>query len=142
MKIRMIICEIFLNGWRSSQMILRTKKRPCALSFLRTQIRNVPRKWYQSRGSTVFSVTSQKTEIAKYACEPKLRRLNEEGNHGTITDTLSWFKMLPLNGSSQVLSVQNKNLSGDEKGFTKASQKLKVIYTDNSLEFEKSCEEL
>ena len=34
-----------------------------AHTFLRTQIRNVPRKWYQNPASTVFTRTSQKTEI-------------------------------------------------------------------------------
>ena len=44
-----------------------------------------------------------------------------------------------------ILSVQNKNFSGDGKEFTKfvePSEKPKVVYTDNSLEFGKSCEEL
>ena len=43
------------------------------------------------------------------------------------------------------LLVQNTNFSGDGKGFTKIlepSEKPKVIYTDNLLEFAKSCEDL
>ena len=56
---------------RSSQKISRTKK--CQHSLLKIQVRNVQPKWY--RGSTVFIFTSQKTEIAKYAREPRLRGL-------------------------------------------------------------------
>ena len=37
-------------------------------------IRNVLRKWYQNQGSTVFTLTSQTTEITKSACEPKMTR--------------------------------------------------------------------
>jgi len=40
-----------------------------------------------------------------------------------------------------ILSVQNQNFSGDGK-FLGPSEKPKVIYTDNSLEFGKSCEDL
>ena len=43
---------------------------PFPHTFLTTQIRNVLRKWYR-QGSTVFILTSQKVEIAKYACEPR-----------------------------------------------------------------------
>ena len=38
---------------------------------LKLTSRNVLRKWYQNPGSIVFFLTSQKTEIAKSACEPK-----------------------------------------------------------------------
>ena len=41
--------------------------------------------------------------------------------------------------------MQNKNFSGDGKEFTKvflASEKSKVMYTDNSLEFDKSREDI
>ena len=36
-------------------------------TVLRNQIRNFLRKWQQNQGSTVFILTSQKTEIATYA---------------------------------------------------------------------------
>ena len=74
-EIRMIGCEIFLNGWRSSQIIWRTLKRLHPHTFLRTQIRNVLRKWHQNEGSIVFILTSQNTEIAISAYEPKLQGL-------------------------------------------------------------------
>ena len=42
---------------------------PAPHTFLMTQIRNVLRKWHS--GSTVFTLTSHKIEIGKYACEPR-----------------------------------------------------------------------
>ena len=47
-------------------------------TFVRTQIRNVPRKWHQNRGRIVLELTCQKTEIAKCASEPKLQGLLAE----------------------------------------------------------------
>ena len=44
-----------------------------------------------------------------------------------------------------ILSVENKNLSGDGKSlrtFLELSEKPKVVHTDNSLEFGKACEDL
>ena len=43
-----------------------------------------------------------------------------------------------------ILSVQNENFSGDGMEFLKVSRagKAEVIYTDHSLEFGKSCEDL
>ena len=41
-----------------------------------------------------------------------------------------------------VISVQNKNFSGNTKELAKVLGKPKVIYTDNSLEFGKACEDL
>ena len=70
------------NGWRSSQTIWRTQKCQCPHTFLRTQVRNVPRMWYQNQGSTVFILTSQKTEIAKYACKQKWQGLLAGGRIG------------------------------------------------------------
>ena len=123
--IRTTICETLMNGWRSWRIIWRTQKSLCAHTCLKTQIRNVLRKWCQNQGSTVFILTSQKTEIVKYACGPKwqgppCRRrtgepvpraekfgdlisadhkvLNEEGESRNNHRTLSWCKILPLNG--------------------------------------------
>ena len=56
-------------------------------------------------------------------------------NQGTITDTLSWYKVLPLHGYS--LIHVKKNL----RKFLEPLKKPKVIYSDNSLEFAKSCED-
>ena len=77
-EMRTTVCSIFLTGWRCSQIIQRTQKCMLPHSFLRTQIRNVLQKWYQNAGSTVFSIKSHKTEIAKSACEPKWQGLLAE----------------------------------------------------------------
>ena len=67
-----------------------------------------------------------------------------EVNLETITDTLPWYKILPLNGLNHI-RVKTKTSYETEKSprkFLDPSQKLKVIYTDNSSEFGKSCEEI
>ena len=58
-----------LPGLRSSQKISKIPKCLHPHTLLMTQIRSVQRKWHQ--GSTVFVLTSEKTEIAISACEPK-----------------------------------------------------------------------
>ena len=80
-KIRTTVCEIFLSGWRR-QRILVTQNCLQAHTFLRTQIRNVLRQWYQNQGSTVLKLTSQKNEVAKSAGEPKWQGLLAEDATG------------------------------------------------------------
>ena len=72
--IRTNVCEIFLNGWRISQTIWRTQNCLCPHTFLKTQIRNIQRKWYQYQGNIVFTLTSQKTDIAKYCSSSDITR--------------------------------------------------------------------
>ena len=198
-RIRLTVCEIFLNGWRSSQIVQRTQKCLHPHTFLRTLIRNVLQKWHQ--GSTILKLTSQKTEIAKSACEwswqgPPYRKrtgdavpraekfgdlmtadhkvLNEEGesrnNHryAVVLQDLAtqWIQSYPCktrtsqetekslrkfldpserqwgrwiskqspirsrgarfsNSMDSILSVQNKNFSGDGKEFTKVSRSVR-----------------
>ena len=61
-----------------------------------------------------------------------------------IIDTLSWFKTWPPNGSSRIRAKQK--LLRKHKGACKSCWSRrgspKVVYTDNSLEFGKSCEDL
>ena len=68
----------------------------------------------------------------------------QEVNPRTISDTLSWYKISPLNGYNLV-RAKTKNSQETEKSlrkFQEPSQKPEVIYTVFSLEFGKSCEEL
>ena len=139
-------------------------------TFLRTLMRNVLRKWYQNQGSTVIILTSQKTEIAKSACEPKWQWLLAEDalgklhfgqkslvtgqrlittsstrmvNHGTNTGTLSFFKIATQ--WIQSYPCKKKTSQDTEKSsrkFLEPSQRTKVLYTENSVEFGKSCEDL
>ena len=59
---RMNVCEIFRNVWRISEKMSKIQKCLQAHTVLRTQIRDVLREW--NLGSTVFILTSHKTEIA------------------------------------------------------------------------------
>ena len=111
-----------------------------------TQIRNGLQKWHP--GSTVFILTSRKTEIAKSAIEPRLRWLFAQGEMAkTVPQTDKYgdvisadHKFLNEGGESRdhhryavvvqdfgnsmdaMLSVQNEKFSGDGKEFTKVSR--------------------
>ena len=65
-------------------------------------------------------------------------------NHGTITGTLSLFKILPLSGYNLIRAKQrlHRRRKRSLRKFLEPSQKPKVVHINNSLEFGKSCEEL
>ena len=65
-------------------------------------------------------------------------------NHETITGTLSWYKIFPLNGFKPIRAKQKTSQETEKslRMFPELSQKPEVTYTDNSLEFGKSCEDL
>ena len=56
----------------------------------------------------------------------------------------SWCRTWPLNGSSRIRVEQKLHRKPREacKSFLEPERKPKVIYTDNSLEFGKACEDL
>ena len=143
-EIRITVCEIFLSGWRSSQIIKRTQNGMHPHTFLRTQIRTVLRKWYQNQGSTIFIVTSQKTAIAMSACEPKwqrapcTRRTGEAQLRAEVwwlddgwsqsSEWRMWItKQSPVrccctrscHSVDSILSVQHKDFTRDGEEFTK-----------------------
>ena len=62
-------------------------------------------------------------------------------NLGTITDTLSWYKLSSLNGI-RVKPKLHRRRRRIYESLQKPSQKPKVIHTDNLLEFGKYSEEL
>ena len=65
-------------------------------------------------------------------------------NLETIADAQSWYKIQPLN-EFNLIRAKQKNPQETEKSwrkFVEPSEKPKVIHTDNSLEFGKSCEDL
>ena len=70
-RIRKIRWQIFLTGYRISRKIWKKQNCMHPHTVLRNQIWNILRKWQRNQGSTVFTLTSQKTEIATYAWEPK-----------------------------------------------------------------------
>ena len=65
-------------------------------------------------------------------------------NLETVTDMLSWYKILKLNGFNlypwKTKSSQETQRSLQK--FLEPDRKDKVFYTDNSLEFGKACEDL
>ena len=113
-------------------------------TFRRTQIRSVLRKWHQNQGSTELILTSQRTEIAKSACEPKCQGLLAETHWRSSTSSRKVRRL--DNGWSQspqragwiteqspvrcrcsrschstdlIPSVKNKDFKRDGKEFTK-----------------------
>ena len=67
----------------------------------------------------------------------------KEVNLETIADTLSWYKIWQLNEINQIRAKQK--LHQETKDLTKvlgADEETNSIYTDNSLEFGKACEDL
>ena len=65
-------------------------------------------------------------------------------NLETITDTLSWCKTLPLNGSRRICAKAKTSQETQRslQKFLERDRKPNVIYTDNSLEHGKACEDL
>ena len=65
-------------------------------------------------------------------------------NLETITDTQSWCRTWPPNGSSRIRAKTKTSQETQRslKKFLEPNRKPKVIYTDNSLEFGKACEDL
>ena len=67
-----------------------------------------------------------------------------EVNPETITSTVSWYKILLLNGLNLIRAKQISSHE-TEKSLLKLlepSRRPKVAFSDNSLEFGKSCEDL
>ena len=65
-------------------------------------------------------------------------------NLETITDMQSWCRTLPLNGSRHIRAKPKTSQETQRslQKFLEPDRKPKVIYTDNSLEFGKACEDL
>ena len=65
-------------------------------------------------------------------------------NLETIIDMQPWCRTWPPNGSSRLRAKQKllRKPRGACKKFLEPNRKPKVIYTDNSLEFGKACEDL
>ena len=65
-------------------------------------------------------------------------------NHETITGTLSLFKIWPLSGFNPIRAKQrlHKRRKRVYESFSSRPEKPTVIFSDNSWEFGKSCEDL
>ena len=163
-------CEISLNGWRCSQIIQRKQRCLCPHTFLRTQIWNILRVVSKSRKHSIFSHFPKdrnceeclRTKMTRAPCRRRNSEaaplaekfsdlitadhnvLNEEGesrnNHQyvvVVQDLATpWIQSYPC---------RTKTFQETDKSFRKflePSQKPKVVYTENSLEVGKSCEDL
>ena len=65
-------------------------------------------------------------------------------NLETITDVQSWCRTWPPNGSKHIHAKQKTSQETQRslQKYLELERKPKVIYTDNSLEFGKACEDL
>ena len=65
-------------------------------------------------------------------------------NLETIIDTLSWYKIWQLHGSNLIRAKRTTSQETQKslQKFLGPERKPTVVYTDNSLEFGKACEEL
>ena len=97
----------------------------------------------------------QRTKITRASCRrrtggavPRAKNVEDlitakfsvkDVNLETIIDMQLWCKTELLDS---IIAVYNKNFAGTRKVLQKPSRKPKVIYTDNSIEFGKACEDL
>ena len=125
------VCEIFWNGWRSSQTIQRTQKCLCPHALLRTQIWNVLQEW--DPGSTVFfnhfpkdrnREVCLRTKMTRAPCRrrtgaavPRAEKFGDliTGDHKVLSEGCEsrnnhrlaiWYKILPLNGFNPIRAKQ------------------------------------
>ena len=120
--------------------------------------------------NTVFILTSLKTEIARSVTGPKLQEPRAEDalaepylvqkilviwlqqitkfsvkdvNLETVIDTQSWYKIWPLKWiqSYPCKTKTSEDTQRSLQKFLEPNRNPKVIYTDNSLEFGKACED-
>ena len=162
LEIRTTFCEIFLNGWTTTQIIWRTRKCLCPHTLLRTQIRNVLREWHQTQGGIVFLLTSKKDRNCEVRLRTKITRAPCRRRSGEAVPQAEKLgelitadhKVLNVEGESRnnhryavvVQDLANQWISQEtEKSlrkFLEPSQRPKVMCTENSLVFGKSCEEV
>ena len=170
-KMKTTVCKIFLSGWRSSQIIWRTLNWMHPHAVLRTQIRNVLRKWDQNQGSTVFLLTFLKDRNCEVCLRTKMTRAPCRGrtgeallraekigdlmtadhkvfNEGCASRDNHRYAVVVQDLATQwIQSYPCKTKTSQEtqrslQKFLEPDRKPKVIYTDNSLAFGKACEDL
>ena len=116
----------------------------------RIQIRMMRlQKWRHKNGSIVFMLTSAKTKIDLFCDQKSMMTCLQQStkssakdmNLGTISDTLSWYKLSSLSGI-RVKSKLHRRRKRIYESLQKPSQKSKVIHTYNLIELGKYCEEL
>ena len=146
-EMRTTVCEIFLSGWRSSQIIQRTQNCMHPHTFLRTQIRNVLRKWYQNQnqGSTVFTLeVCLRTKRTRTPCR---RRTGEAppwaekfGDFVTADHKVVNEKGESQNNHRYAVVVQD--LAKQRLHKRRSRRKNRKLLLRTTLEFGKSCDDL
>ena len=119
--------------------------------LLMNYLQSREQKWH--RVSTAFLLTSRRTEIAISAWDPKLRGLlAEDAPVQSCPDRKNWlfndcgsqisqWRMWISKQSCQCKAKTSQETQKSLQKFLEPTRKPKVIYTDNSLEFGKACEE-
>ena len=162
-------CETSQRGFRSSQN-LEVAEVPAIGHISHDSDSERPTK-VASKKHSIFFLTFRQTEIAKSSWQPKYQRAlcrKRTGNQVLVADkfgdlTTADHKVLNEGGDSrnnhrypvmeQDLATQwiqsgscktktSQETERDLGKFLEPSEKPRVIYTDNSLEFGKSCEDL
>ena len=139
--------------------------------LLVNQLQGREEKWYRNRARTVFILTSRRTKIARFASEPRLQGLFAENaltqpyleqknlvtwitadhkvfNKGCESRDNHRYAVVVQDLATQwIQSYPCKTKTSQEterslQKFLEPNRKPKVIYTNNSLEFGKACEEL
>ena len=83
-------CEIFLNGWRSSQIIWRTQECLHPHTFLRTQTQNVQRKRGKNPGSKCFYTHFPKDRNCEVCLRTKITRAPCRKRTGEAKSLVTW----------------------------------------------------
>ena len=171
---RRTVCEIFLAGWRSSQIISRTQNCLHTPTFLRIQLQNILRKWSQKSRKRSIYTHFPKDRNCEVCFRTKITRAPVQMTHWrrrTSRRKVWWFD----NGRSQspqwgmwfkgqspvryavifqdlatqwifnlIRAKQNLHMTRTKSllKFLEPSQAPNVVYTDNSMEFGRACEDL
>ena len=167
----MSVCEIFQNWFEEFTENLEDTEAPAPAQISRDSDSERPTK-VARRKHSVENPLSKRPQLRRMLWEPKEKKpLAEDAvtklyheqknlvtwsrritkfsvknvNHGTITETLSWFKILLLNGSSLIrvkrrLHMRRKREVCENSWSRHTNEKL--LKTDNSTEFGKACEDL
>ena len=157
-------CMIYQNGWRISPKIQWTKE--CQHQETHPEADSEPcRKVLSGRYSIFTHIPKDRncevckgTKITRAPCrnrtgnpEPRAGKFGDlmtashkVFNLETITDTQSWYNIWPLNGCNHARVKPNllRRRKRVLRKFLERSDKPKVVYTDNFMEFGKACEEL
>ena len=164
------VCETLQNGWRSLQKISKKQKRLHPRAHFSWPRFGTSYKSGTQEAQCLYPLP-KRPKLRRMLWEPKeqkplaedaltkhyheqkslvtwSRRITKfsvkDVNHGTITDTLSWYKILLLNGFSLIRTKRRfhtRRREVCENSWSRHTNQ-KLLNTDNSMEFGKTCEDL